>query len=99
VLWGGAPFFARGGASIVHGSLNMFTLIALGVGVGVAYAYSVVAVGVPRIFRASFRTHGGEVGLYFEAAAIITVLVLLGHRRGSPARPRTGRRSAARAPR
>jgi Cu+-exporting ATPase len=76
VLWGGWPFFQRGGASIVHRSLNMFTLIALGV--GTAYVYSVVATIVPGIFPASFRSHGGEIGLYFEAAAIITTLVLLG---------------------
>jgi Cu+-exporting ATPase len=76
VLWGGWPFFVRGWASIVNRSLNMFTLIALGV--GVAYAYSVVGAVVPGLFPASFRTHGGEVGLYFEAAAVITVLVLLG---------------------
>ena len=76
VLWGGWPFFVRGWASIVHASLNMFTLIALGV--GVAYAYSVVGAVAPDLFPASFRTHGGEVGLYFEAAAVITVLVLLG---------------------
>jgi Cu+-exporting ATPase len=76
VLWGGWPFFVRGWASIVQKSLNMFTLIALGV--GVAYAYSVVAVVAPEFFPMSFRTHGGEVGLYFEAAAVITVLVLLG---------------------
>jgi P-type Cu+ transporter len=76
VVWGGWPFFVRGWASIVHASLNMFTLIALGV--GVAYAYSVVGVVAPGLFPTSFRTHGGEVGLYFEAAAVITVLVLLG---------------------
>ena len=76
VLWGGWPFFVRGWASIVHRSLNMFTLIALGV--GVAYAYSVVGAIAPGLFPESFRTHGGEVGLYFEAAAVITVLVLLG---------------------
>jgi Cu+-exporting ATPase len=76
VLWGGWPFFQRGGASIVHRSLNMFTLIALGV--GTAYVYSVVATIVPGISPASFRSHGGEIGLYFEAAAIITTLVLLG---------------------
>ncbi len=76
VLWGGRPFFVRGWASIVHRSLNMFTLIALGT--GVAWLYSVVAVLVPGLFPASFRTHGGAVGLYFEAAAIITTLVLLG---------------------
>jgi Cu+-exporting ATPase len=76
VLWGGWPFFERAWASIVNRSLNMFTLIALGT--GLAYTYSVVAVLVPGIFPASFRMHGGEVGLYFEAAAVITVLVLLG---------------------
>jgi Cu+-exporting ATPase len=76
VLWGGWPFFVRGWASIVNRSLNMFTLIALGV--GVAYVYSVVGTIAPGLFPASFRTHGGEVGLYFEAAAVITVLVLLG---------------------
>ena len=76
VLWGGWPFFERGWASVVNRSLNMFTLIALGT--GVAWAYSVVGAAVPGIFPASFRTHGGEVGLYFEAAAIITTLVLLG---------------------
>ena len=76
VLWGGWPFFVRGFTSIVHRSLNMFTLIALGV--GVAYAYSLVAALAPGLFPASFRTHGGEAGLYFEAAAVITVLVLLG---------------------
>jgi Cu+-exporting ATPase len=76
VLWAGWPFFVRGWASIVNRSLNMFTLIALGV--GVAWVYSVVAVLAPGLFPDSFRTHGGEVGLYFEAAAVITVLVLLG---------------------
>ena len=76
VLWAGWPFFERGWASIVNRSLNMFTLIALGT--GTAYAFSVVGAVVPGLFPASFRTHGGEVGLYFEAAAVITVLVLLG---------------------
>ncbi len=76
VLWGGWPFFERGWASIVNRSLNMFTLIALGV--GAAYVYSVVATLAPGTFPASFRTHGGQIGLYFEAAAIITVLVQLG---------------------
>jgi len=76
VLWGGRPFFERGWASLVNRSLNMFTLIALGT--GAAYVYSVIATVTPGIFPASFRSHGGEVGLYFEAAAIITVLVLLG---------------------
>ena len=76
VLWAGWPFFERGWASLVNRSLNMFTLIALGT--GMAYAYSVVGTVAPGLFPASFRTHGGEVGLYFEAAAVIAVLVLLG---------------------
>ena len=76
VLWAGWPFFERGWASIVNRSLNMFTLIALGT--GTAYAFSVVGTVAPGVFPASFRTHCGEVGLYFEAAAVITVLVLLG---------------------
>jgi Cu+-exporting ATPase len=76
VLWGGWPFFIRGWRSIVNRRLNMFTLIALGT--GLAYAYSVVAVVAPGLFPATFRAHGGQVGLYFEAAAVITVLVLLG---------------------
>jgi len=76
VLWGGWPFFARGWASIVNRSLNMFTLIALGT--GTAYVYSVIAALAPGMFPESFRTHGGEVELYFEAAALITTLVLLG---------------------
>jgi len=76
VLWAGWPFFVRGWASVVNRSLNMFTLIALGT--GMAYVYSVVGTVAPGVFPASFRAHGGEVGLYFEAAAVITVLVLLG---------------------
>jgi Cu+-exporting ATPase len=76
VLWAGWPFVERGWASVVNRSLNMFTLIALGT--GMAYAFSVVGTVAPGLFPASFRTHGGEVGLYFEAAAVITVLVLLG---------------------
>ena len=76
VLWGGWPFFARGWASIVNRSLNMFTLIAIGT--GTAYLYSVIALFFPHLFPASFRGHGGEVALYFEAAAVITTLVLLG---------------------
>jgi Cu+-exporting ATPase len=76
VLWAGWPFFERGWASIVNRSLNMFTLIALGT--GMAWAYSVVGTLAPGLFPASFRTRGSEVGLYFEAAAVITVLVLLG---------------------
>jgi Cu+-exporting ATPase len=76
VLWAGWPFFERGWASVINRSLNMFTLIALGT--GMAYVYSVVGTLAPGLFPPSFRTHGGEVGLYFEAAAVITVLVLLG---------------------
>jgi len=76
VLWGGWPFFARGWQSIVNRSLNMFTLIALGT--GVAYAYSVVATLIPGAFPPSFRGMDGQVDVYFEAAAIITTLVLLG---------------------
>ena len=76
VLWCGWPFFQRAWASIVNQSLNMFTLI--GIGVGTAYGYSVVATLAPNLFPDSFRSHGGEVGVYFEAAAVITTLVLLG---------------------
>jgi Cu+-exporting ATPase len=76
VLWGGLPFFQRGWASILNRSLNMFTLIAIGT--GTAYVYSVVATLVPDFFPASFRTHGGQVAVYFEAATVITTLVLLG---------------------
>jgi Cu+-exporting ATPase len=76
VLWGGWPFFQRGWASIVNHSLNMFTLIAIGT--GVAYWYSVIATFLPNIFPSSFRSEGGEVGVYFEVASVIVVLVLLG---------------------
>jgi Cu+-exporting ATPase len=76
VLWGGWPFFERGWRSIVNRSLNMFTLISIGV--GAAYLYSVVATILPDIFPPSFYGHGGTVAVYFEAAAIITTLVLLG---------------------
>ena len=76
VLWGGWPFFQRGWASIVNRSLNMFTLIAIGT--GTAFVYSVIAVLWPDIFPPAFRGHGGEIALYFEAAAVITTLVLLG---------------------
>src|SRR5437879_7106810 len=76
VLWGGWPFFRRGWASLVNRRLNMFTLIALGT--GIAYLYSLVAALVPGIFPASFRTPMGGIPLYFEAAAVITTLVLLG---------------------
>ena len=76
VLWGGWPFFVRGWKSIATMKLNMFTLIAIGV--GVAYVYSLVATLVPGIFPAAFRSAEGGVAIYFEAAAVITALVLLG---------------------
>jgi Cu+-exporting ATPase len=76
VLWGGWPFFERGWLSVKNRSLNMFTLIAIGT--GAAYAYSVIATLAPDIFPRSFRTETGEVGVYFEAAAVIVALVLLG---------------------
>lgn len=76
VLWGGWPLFERGWASLVHRLLNMFTLIALGI--GTAYFYSLVAVLFPGLFPAAFRGPHGGVGVYFEAAAVITTLVLLG---------------------
>jgi Cu+-exporting ATPase len=88
VLWGGWPFFVRGWQSLVTRHLNMFTLIALGV--GVAYVYSVIAVAFPSIFPASFRTAHGAVGVYFEAAAAIVTLVLLGQVMELRARSRTG---------
>jgi Cu+-exporting ATPase len=87
VLWAGGFFFTRAWQSIVNRSLNMFTLIA--VGVGAAYVFSAVAVLAPGIFPESFRQHG-EVGLYFEAAAVITTLVLLGQLIEAKARSRTG---------
>ena len=76
VLWAGWPFFVRGWQSLVTRNLNMFTLIALGI--GVAWAYSVVATVFPGIFPPAFRQMDGSVAVYFEAAAVITVLVLLG---------------------
>ncbi len=76
VLWAGWPFFVRGWQSLLTRNLNMFTLIAMGT--GVAYAYSVAATVAPGIFPAAFRGHDGAVPVYFEAAATITVLVLLG---------------------
>ncbi len=87
VLWAGGFFFTRAWQSIVNRSLNMFTLIA--VGVGSAYVYSAVAVIAPGIFPSSFRRHG-EVDLYFEAAAVITTLILLGQLIEAKARSRTG---------
>jgi P-type Cu+ transporter len=76
VLWAGWPFFVRGWQSLVTRHLNMFTLIA--VGTGVAYLYSVIGTVAPGLFPATFRGHGGAVAVYFESAAVITVLVLLG---------------------
>ncbi|MGC2741782.1 MAG: HAD-IC family P-type ATPase, partial [Candidatus Angelobacter sp.] len=76
VLWGGWPFFQRGWASLVNRHLNMFTLIAMGT--GTAYLFSVIATVVPGIFPASFLGHGGRPEVYFESAAIIVTLVLLG---------------------
>ncbi len=88
VLWAGWPFFQRGWASVKHRSPNMFTLIALGV--GVAYIYSGVATLLPQIFPDSMRTHGGQPEVYFEAAAAIIALVLLGQVLELRARSRTG---------
>ena len=76
VLWAGAPFFVRGARSVISRNLNMFTLIALGT--GTAWLYSVVATVLPGSFPGTLRAHGGAVPTYFEAAAVITVLVLLG---------------------
>ena len=87
VVWAGDFFFTRAWRSIVNRSLNMFTLIA--VGVGAAYFYSAVAVIAPEIFPRSFRSNG-EVGLYFEAAAVITTLVLFGQLIEAQTRSRTG---------
>ena len=88
VLWGGWPFFQRGWASLVNRSLNMFTLIAIGT--GAAYSYSVAAALLPGIFPPSFRGTDGVVAIYFEAAAVITTLVLLGQVLELRARSRTG---------
>jgi P-type Cu+ transporter len=92
VLWAGWPFFVRGWRSLLHRHLNMFTLIALGV--GTAFLYSAAAMLFPHLFPHSFQHHGdrggGKVGLYFEAAAMITVLVLLGQVLELRARARTG---------
>jgi P-type Cu+ transporter len=88
VLWGGWPFLVRGARSITNRSLNMFTLI--GLGTAVAYVYSVAAVVSPGAFPPSFRRQGGEVELYFEAAAVIVTLVLLGQWLELRARSQTG---------
>jgi len=88
VLWAGWPFFQRAWASLMHRSLNMFSLIALGS--GAAYLYSLVATFAPRLFPAPFRGRGGDVAVYYEAAAVITVLVLLGQVLELRAREQTG---------
>jgi Cu+-exporting ATPase len=88
VLWGGWPFFVRGWKSVVTWNPNMFTLI--GLGVGVAYGYSIVAALFPQVFPSSFRGRSGEVGTYFEAAAVIVTLVLLGQVLELRARSKTG---------
>ncbi|MCU1231088.1 MAG: actP [Acidobacteria bacterium] len=88
VLWGGWPFFERAWASVVNRHLNMFTLI--GLGVTVAFVYSLVATIAPQLFPPSFRDHAGTVGVYYEAAAAIVTLVLLGQVMELRARSRTG---------
>jgi Cu+-exporting ATPase len=88
VLWAGWPFFKRGAASVSSGHLNMFTLIALGT--GAAYLYSLIATFVPGLFPSGFRMRGGTVAVYYEAAAVITVLVLLGQVLELRARDQTG---------
>lgn len=88
VLWAGWPFFERGWQSLVNRSLNMFTLIAMGI--GVAWIYSVVATVAPGLFPETFRSADGSVAIYFEAAAVITVLVLLGQVLELRAREQTG---------
>lgn len=88
VLWSGLPFFVRGWKSVVSGNLNMFTLIAMGV--GAAFAFSVVATIAPEIFPDGFKDAEGHVGVYYEAAAVIVVLVLLGQMLELRARERTG---------
>lgn len=88
VLWAGWPFFQRAWASVVHRSLNMFSLIALGT--GAAYLYSLFATFAPQMFPAGFRGMGGTVSVYFEAAAVITILVLLGQVLELRAREQTG---------
>jgi Cu+-exporting ATPase len=88
VLWAGWPFFERAWASVVHRSLNMFSLIALGT--GAAYVYSLVALFAPGLFPTGFRGMDGMVPVYFEAAAVITVLVLLGQVLELRAREQTG---------
>jgi len=88
VMWGGFPFFVRAWQSVVHRSLNMFTLI--GLGVSVAYVYSLVATLLPGVFPAALRNVHGQVPAYFEPAAVIVALVLLGQVMELRARSRTG---------
>ncbi len=88
VLWAGWPFFQRAWASLVSRNLNMFTLVALGT--GAAYLYSLAATFAPGLFPAGFRGMGGTVAVYYEAAAVITVLVLLGQVLELRAREQTG---------
>ncbi len=88
ILWSGLPFFVRGWKSVVSGNLNMFTLIAMGV--GAAFVFSVVATAAPHIFPDGFKDAEGHVGVYYEAAAVIVVLVLLGQMLELRARERTG---------
>ena len=88
ILWAGWPFFERGAKSVISRNLNMFPLI--GMGVGAAYVFSVVAVIAPNIFPEGFRDESGHVGVYFEAGAVIVVLVLLGQLMELSARERTG---------
>ena len=88
VLWAGWPFFVRGVQSVINRSLNMFTLI--GIGVSVAYLYSLIGVLFPYLFPATMRTAKGTIGVYFEAASVIVVLILLGQVLELRARSRTG---------
>ena len=92
VLWAGWPFFVRGWQSLLTRNLNMFTLIAMGT--GVAYVYSLAATFAPGIFPDAFRGHGGAPATYFEAASVITVLVLMGQVLELRAREATSERSA-----
>ncbi len=95
VLWAGWPFFVRGWQSVVNRHLNMFTLIAIGV--GVAWLFSAIVMLAPGLFPASFQHHG-RIGVYFEAAAVVTVLVLVGQVLGA-ARPQPHRAGDSRAAR
>src|SRR5947208_16940975 len=88
VAWGGWPLLQRGAVSIAAARLNMFTLIAIGI--GTAYAYSVVAALAPQVFPPTFRGHGGEVALYFDAAAVLQPLVLHGQVYATHSRRRSG---------